>query len=230
MSALAIRENLVLLIGLILSIAVHEFGHAISATKLGDDTPGNQGRVTLNPIAHMDPIGTLLAPILFLFVLPGSIFFGWGRPVKITPGRFTRRISMRRGDTLVALAGPAMNLVMAMVLSGVLVGALAAGMDPASPILGAYHGQPYPFFGLRGVIMLNFILAAFNLLPIPPLDGGHLLLNAIPAHHRKVAEFIEQYGMWILLAVLMTGILGVIFGPVERLALDWLGWLGTIVS
>jgi Zn-dependent protease len=229
MSAWEIRENLVLFIGLILSVSVHEYGHARLAALLGDDTPVRQERVTLNPIAHIDIIGTIVAPLLFLFVLPGSLFFGWGKPVQVNPVRFTRHFSMRTGDTLVSLAGPAMNILMALALSIVMLIALAAGVDPAHPVLGSHAGYVEYTHGLRGVILLNFILAVFNLLPVPPLDGGHVLINALPAEHRKIGEFLERYGMFILLIILVSGLLSLVFRPVAYAAFYWMQWIQNIV-
>src|SRR5262249_48287029 len=101
----------VTMVTLILSIAVHEFGHAFVADRLGDNLPRSQGRVTLNPLAHADPIGTLALPILML-ITTGSIGFGWGRPVQVQPHHFTRRLSMRVGHLLVAAAGPFMNILL----------------------------------------------------------------------------------------------------------------------
>lgn len=226
MNAWQVRENLVLFIGLILSIAVHEFGHAWVAHRLGDDTPSRQGRVTLNPMAHVDIIGTIIAPVMFLFVLRGSLFFGWGRPVEVNPLRFTRRFSIRFSDTLVSVAGASMNIIMALALSIVLLACLLFGMNPAHPILGAYaNGAASIHYGLRGIILLNFILAVFNLLPIPPLDGGHVLANAIPGHKRKILEFLEQYGIYILLVLLVSGVLRYIFEPVVKLTYIWLGFI-----
>jgi Zn-dependent protease len=223
MSTWQIRENLVLFIGLVLSVAVHEFGHAWVAHKLGDDTPGRQGRVTLNPLAHIDPIGTLAAPILFLFVFSSGVFFGWGKPVEVNPLRFTRRFSMRVSDTLVSVAGAAMNIVLAMVLSIILAGCLMGGMNPAHPILGATKsGVASIFYGLRGIILLNFVLAVFNMLPIPPLDGGHVLANIVPGHRRRILEFLEKYGIYVLLVILVSGVLRYVFEPVIWFTAKWI--------
>ena len=138
--------------------APHEFAHAWVATRLGDDTPRNDGRVTLNPLAHVDWLGTALLP--FLTSLAGAGFLGWGRPVSTNPAKLRGGLN---GLALVALAGPASNLIMAVVLAAA---ALAAG---ASPGLSA--------FARRGVL-LSLYLALFNLLPVPPLDGSKLLLAA----------------------------------------------------
>ncbi len=111
-----VREAAVFLIALVLSIAVHEFGHAFSADKLGDRTPRLQGRVTLNPLVHADPIGTLLFPVIAVLMNTG-ILFGWGRPVQINPVAFTRKLRMKTAHLIVAAAGPAMNVILALLLT-----------------------------------------------------------------------------------------------------------------
>src|SRR5438477_12754816 len=106
---------LIYVIALVLSVTVHEFGHAWVADRLGDRLPRSQGRVTLNPLAHIDPIGTILMPLLIVFA-PGAPLLGWGRPVQTNPAAYTRRLRMKHGDMLVSAAGPAMNLILAFVV------------------------------------------------------------------------------------------------------------------
>src|SRR5688572_21439230 len=113
-----LQYAVVQMVVLILSIAVHEFGHAFVADRLGDRLPRSQGRVTLNPIAHIDPIGTLAMPILGILIM-GGIGFGWGRPVMVSPMAFTRKLRMKTAHLLVAAAGPFMNLVFGVVIAGV---------------------------------------------------------------------------------------------------------------
>ena len=214
MSSVQIRDGLVLMIGLIISVGVHEFGHAAVASWLGDPTPEKQGRVTLNPLAHADPFGTLILPALMIFVFPGGFLFGWGKPVEVQPLFYRRRIGGRRitmaaGDILVSLAGPFMNVVMALLFT-LMIAVLtrAAGVSPADPIVAA----------LAMYLVLNLGLAVFNLLPFPPLDGSHVLLNAIHPHGRAFAEFWQQYGLWILIVVMVTGALRIVFTPIMYVA------------
>jgi Zn-dependent protease len=183
------------LIVLVLSVAVHEFGHAIVATWLGDDTPTRQGRVTLNPVAHADPIGTLILPLIFLISTRGhSSGFGWGKPVQHQPRNFTRKVRMATGTALVAIAGPAMNLLLGTLVAIVHVVLLSqhvvAWGGDASNALGFAAG-------------MNYTLFFFNLLPIPPLDGGWILDWATPYQHRKKLDAYLVYAPFVFLAVLM---------------------------
>src|SRR5262249_41716875 len=147
----------------LLSICVHEFGHAFIADRLGDDTPRRQGRLTLNPLAHADPIGTLLIPLIgILYVgMPG---FGWGKPVQTIPNRYTRRFEMRVGHMFVALAGPMMNL-----LFGTLLAALHVVLMKTHVLTDDRTHLSFQTFFYA--VSLNYILFFFNLIPAPPLDG-----------------------------------------------------------
>lgn len=192
-----IRWIFIYLFVLIVSIAFHEFGHAFVASKCGDDTPERQGRVTLNPIAHIDPIGTLLLPVV------GSIYgaangtvggFGWGKPVEWQPHRIKRGMKMSTAMILVALAGPGMNFTLSVLISLVHIilvsqHVIAASGD-ASQIL---------YFAAA----TNMLLMFFNLLPFPPLDGGHVVEQFVPTRHRRRFEEIFKYAPFMLLAVLM---------------------------
>ena len=162
--------------------APHEFAHAWVATRLGDDTPGNDGRVTLNPLAHVDWIGTALLP--FVTSLMGGGFLGWGKPVSTNPAKLRGGLN---GLALVALAGPASNIVMAVLLA-------------AFAIATVRFAPGFSGFAQRGVL-LSLYLALFNLLPVPPLDGSKLLLAArIPlALYRELAR-----AGFLLLVVLMV--------------------------
>ncbi len=216
MSSDELRNGLILMIGLIVSVGVHEFGHAVVAHWLGDPTPGQQGRVTLNPLAHADPLGTFILPAVFIFILPGTFLFGWGKPVQIQPLFFRKRfggkrITMSMGDILVSVAGPAMNVLMAFLMMGVLALMVRLG--------GVGLDDPM----LRAVMMyliLNLGLAMFNLLPFPPLDGSHILINALHPHGRAFTDFLQQYGLWILIAVLATGALRYIFQPILFIGME----------
>lgn len=206
---------------LLISVAFHEFGHAFVADRLGDDTPRKQGRVTLNPIAHADPIGTLLLPLI------GGIYgaagmraggFGWGKPVQWQPHRIRRGVSMATASIMVAVAGPAMNLMLAFVVAliqTILVAQNVISPDgPMSAVTGiamASEGTPLVSQILTYTVVTNFLLFFFNLVPTPPLDGGHVLGNLLPRRYQSGWEQVAKYGPFILMAVVMIPLLAKIF-------------------
>ena len=195
LNAEQIRQILIGLFVLIVSVALHEFGHAFMAHKLGDDTPRRQGRVTLNPLAHADPIGTFLLPLVGgIYAASGAGVggFGWGKPVQWNPSRIRRGIRMATANILVSFAGPFMNLVLAVVVALVLVILQSQGIGS----LGVYKLM---FFAVG----TNFVLFFFNLLPIPPLDGGHIAGAFMPYRHREKYESVAKYGPFILLALIL---------------------------
>ncbi len=201
-----VREAAVFLIALVLSIAVHEFGHAFSADKLGDRTPRLQGRVTLNPLVHADPIGTLLFPVIAVLMNTG-ILFGWGRPVQINPVAFTRKLRMKTAHLIVAAAGPAMNVILALLLTilwGVLlkVGVISF-RDPIEQ-------------GIQQVMHLNWVLCFFNLIPVPPLDGGAVLAGLLPDRYSRHMDLLNQYGFFILIGLLVTGAVSIFLWPATQ--------------
>ncbi|RMH41466.1 MAG: site-2 protease family protein [Deltaproteobacteria bacterium] len=190
------------MIVLILSIAVHEFGHAFVADRLGDRLPRSQGRVTLNPVAHADPIGTLLFPVLgFVFSGGHGLGFGWGRPVQVNPVAFTRRFTMRTGHMLVAAAGPAMNIALGLAVGAGYAVLVKTGVLSATSELNV---------AIQYAVFLNFILAFFNLIPAYPLDGGAVLEGFLPRRALDTWEQIKVYGPFILMAFLFIG-------PLQRL-------------
>jgi Zn-dependent protease len=188
---------------LLLSICVHEFGHAYIADKLGDDLPRRQGRVTLNPLAHADPIGTVLFPLIGL-LYTGAPGFGWGRPVQVNPSRFSRRFEMRVGHMFVAFAGPAMNLLFGTLICILHVSLVAGDVIPNDPMHAANRLMAY-------AVMLNFILFFFNLVPAPPLDGGAVTEGLIPRAWLKAYRAYAVYGPFVLLAVILIPQLSRIF-------------------
>lgn len=197
LTAADIRYVLMALFVLVISVAIHEFGHAIMAYKLGDDTPKRQGRVTLNPLAHADPIGTLLLPVLSnLHAAAGGLGggFGWGKPVQWQPHRVRRGISMATANILVSAAGPCMNLLLAVLTA--LVHCILLGQGVVTPASQAHQ----VLFFITGT---NFILMFFNLLPIPPLDGGHIAEALMPRKYRSQFESYAKYGPFVLLAVML---------------------------
>lgn len=187
---------------LLLSICVHEFGHAYIADKLGDSLPRRQGRVTLNPIAHADPIGTVAFPLIGL-LFTGMPGFGWGRPVQVNPTSFSRRFEMRHGHMFVAAAGPLMNAAF-----GTLIAILHATLI-VTGVLGPEDDAAHRLFSYA--VMLNFILAFFNLVPAPPLDGGAVTEGLLPRKYLPAFQKFSVYGPFVLLAVIMIPQLSRIF-------------------
>ena len=189
------------LIPLILSLAVHEYAHAAAAYWLGDDTAARQGRFTLNPISHIDPVGSLLVPGL-LVVFGGGVYFGWARPVPFNPVNFHRGIRMKHGTMLTALAGPVSNLLLA-ILCAALHGLLAH--DEAARAL------------LQPVIFLNVALFLFNLLPVSPLDGDKVLMGILPdSAGRLLAPLRDNRQLSSILFIVIFLYAGSILGPPLR--------------
>lgn len=187
-----IRAALLNVLVLLISVAVHEFGHAIMADRLGDDTPRRQGRVTLNPLAHADPIGTIALPLLGGFVGRG---FGWGKPVQWQPHRVSRKISMSTAKILVSIAGPAMNLVL-----GTLIALVHTILMSQHVIDGAGGVSKI----LLSAAITNYVLFFFNLLPVPPLDGGHVAQSFMPFRYRNQYAEIARYAPFVLLPLLLV--------------------------
>lgn len=225
LSALEIRWILIGLFVLIVSVALHEFGHAVMAYKLGDDTPRRQGRVTLNPLAHADPIGTFLLPLVGgIYAAAGSSVggFGWGKPVEWQPHRIRRGIKMSTANILVSFAGPAMNVVLAVVIAVVAVILVSTGVV-------ARHSEVELI--LRFAVNTNFILFFFNLLPLPPLDGGHIAQAFVPHRHRDAFDNIAKYGPFVLLALMLISPLRKVFTvPATWCATHLYSGLGSIVG
>lgn len=184
------------IIALLIALSVHEWAHAIVANRLGDPTAKDQGRLTLNPIAHLDPIGTIL------FFLVG---FGWGKPVPVDPRYFR---NWRRDTALVSLAGPVSNLCLACIAFGLLLASSPFSIlgDAWSMLSQSLHGSLRMVFAdiFRTSIALNLGLMAFNLLPIAPLDGSKILQAFIPYHYDEQYNEWMRRGPWILLGLLIA--------------------------
>ena len=196
------------------AITVHEVAYGWVARALGDPTAMMLGRLTVNPLKHIDPVGTVLLPGLLLYL--GGFVFGWARPVPVT------RENLRdphRDMALVAVAGPGANLVMA--LFWTLVVRLGALTHEALPWLGV----PLVYMGVAG-IFINLVLLLLNLVPILPLDGGRILAALLPRRFAARFARTEPYGLVILLALLALGVLGQVLSPVLFFGATALGWLG----
>ncbi len=183
-------EILFVVIILILSVIIHEVSHGGVAYYLGDPTAKYAGRLTLNPLKHLDPIGSVIVP-LFLVVMSqlggGGIIFGWAKPVPINPYNFR---DQKYGSLKVALAGPLSNLAVALVF-----GLILRFVPQVTAINGAIVILSY-------IVYINILLAIFNLIPVPPLDGSHILFSLLPHQARQVERFLRQYGIFILLLII----------------------------
>ncbi len=190
-------EMLITLPGIIIGLAFHEFAHAKVAYKMGDPTPKMQGRVTINPMAHIDPVG--LAALLFAG-------FGWGVPVQINPANFKNR---RRDELMVSLAGVVMNLIIAILFTIVAkILYVAAGPVFLSGNLGSILWTMIMY-----IIQINLVLMIFNLIPCPPLDGFSVISEIFNIKHTEFYWTLYRYGNWILIALIIFGVTGMILSP-----------------
>jgi Zn-dependent protease len=194
---------------LLLAMVLHEYAHGWVAHRYGDDTARAAGRLTLNPLAHIDPFGTVILPLICL-LFPGGFFLGWAKPVPINPAQLR---NPRRDMALVAAAGPGMNFLLA-VASALLLAALMAidptllaswppqpGMEPRRDLLGMFL-LPIAAMALYS-IFINLLLMIFNLIPIPPLDGGRVLTCLLPDRPAIALSRLEPYGMLIIIGLII---------------------------
>jgi len=197
---------------LLFSLTVHEMAHAWTADRLGDPTARILGRVTLNPMAHADPIGTILFPLIAM--VTGAPLIGWAKPVPVDIRRLRRR---ERDYVLVAAAGPASNVIMAV------SAAIILAVMPISPlVLGeANASAPLATF-LTRMVILNVLLAVFNMLPIPPLDGGNVLSGLLPRPIGRLFDQIRPYGFILLYAVILTDAFRVLVARPSNYLIDLL--------
>jgi Zn-dependent protease len=186
----------------ILAITLHEAAHGYAAKKLGDLTAYQEGRISLNPLKHIDPIGTLVVPAVLLIASGGKLAFGWAKPV---PVNFSRLRNPKRDMFWVAAAGPAVNLFMA-------IGwAIVFKIVVTSPI--NYFTDPALAMA-QGGIVINLVLMVLNLLPIPPLDGGRIAVSLLPNSMAYSLARLEPYGLLIIMLLMVTDILGSIMYPI----------------
>lgn len=200
---------LLLLPVLLVSVVAHEYAHARVAVWQGDPTPAEAGRVTLNPIAHLDLVGSFLVPA-FLWLSSTGFLFGWAKPVPVVPRNFR---DYRKGDILVSLAGVTANFLLAAVF--VLATMVVLWLEPAGDAGIAGHAERLARFG----IWINLLLGVFNLVPVPPLDGSHVLYHLLPPDLGARYRETGKYGMLLLVALFFVpGALGVVLWPVDALA------------
>lgn len=178
-------EYIFLIAILIFSIVIHEVSHGVMANYLGDPTAKYAGRLTLNPIKHLDPVGSVLVP-LFLVILRSPILFGWAKPVPINPYNLR---DQKYGSAKLAFAGPGSNLGVALVFGLILRFFPEIAANPAIGLIFGY------------IIFINILLAVFNLLPIPPLDGSHILFTFLPPGLENLKIFLSKFGIFILLFI-----------------------------
>jgi Zn-dependent protease len=197
MSSNAIIDGLIYYLGLIVLLTFHEYGHAWMASKCGDDTAKDQGRCSLNPIVHIDPIGTVLMPLLMIFLTmsgsgAGRFLIGWAKPVPVNVGNLR---NPKLDDILISMAGPWMNLLLAVVFMGLARVGLLAG----SQTLAALSAQ---------IAQLSLLLCFFNLIPIPPLDGSHVLRVLIGMSYETYFQFARFGFIAVIIAIQMPFVVG----------------------
>ena len=202
------------IIPLLFSMVVHEVSHGFAALKLGDSTAKDAGRLTLNPIAHLDPMMSVVVPLLS-YLLAG-VFFGGAKPVPVNPYRFYPHVEMRRGMMIVAAAGPLSNLILAFVSAFFYVAAYR--FFPNEIII--------TFFEIS--LMFNIMLCFFNLIPIPPLDGSRILHGFLPREYDRIFITLERYGFIIIMALVVTGAFSILLVP-ARLILKLFIWIPTLI-
>jgi Zn-dependent protease len=197
-------------IPLLISVILHEVSHGWVADKLGDPTARMMGRITLNPLVHIDPVGTVLLPIVLL--VSGSPFiFGWAKPV---PVQFENLKGGRRDMALVAAAGPVTNFLLACAAAFVFRLILAGAQDPSIVNQTWFQWIADPLLQIALIfVTFNLVLMLFNLMPIPPLDGGRIAVGLLPLRLAYQVDRFERFGMLIVLVVIMTGTWRTIFGP-----------------
>jgi Zn-dependent protease len=204
---------------LVFSLSVHECAHAWMASRLGDQTARLQGRVTLNPMSHIDPIGTLLYPALTLFIFRGGVLFGWAKPTPVITRNFKKIV---RDDNLTTLAGPAANLLLALLAFLVLAGIEVSVPGGRELVLSPFGGiQTEALSSSLGAIVilailaieLNLTLFFFNLFPVPPLDGSRIVRNLLPYNAMQAYDRISGIGSWLVMIAMGWFILPLLMGP-----------------
>lgn len=210
-----VQKIIIWAIPVIFAITAHEVAHGWVALKFGDRTAQMMGRLTLNPIKHIDPIGTILIPAVLLMM--GGFVFGWAKPVPVT---YQNLRNPKTDMAWVALAGPMSNLVMAVIW------ACAAKMGLVLYQSGIALGEPMLLMGIAGVL-INTMLMVLNLLPLPPLDGGRILVSLLPGPLSWQVSRIEPYGFFILVGLLYLGVISMLLMPIMS---GFIGFLAMLFS
>ena len=211
--AMFVSHLIMFLVNLLLAVSVHEAGHAWMSYKFGDDTAYKLGRVTLNPVKHTDPIGTLLIPAVgFLFgALGGALgsipLIGWGKPTPVNPRNWT---NYKTANVMVSIAGVLANLILLII--GIVVAKIMMSQGFQTLDFFGQNQNPLAIF-IGNLMLLNLSLFVFNLLPFPPLDGSKILSTFLPQSFQPVIELFEQYGFLILMLFIYMGIFSLILKP-----------------
>jgi Zn-dependent protease len=201
-----IQTVLIYALPVIFAITLHEAAHGFAAQRLGDNTAAMMGRVTLNPVPHIDPLGTILMPLLLYFSTGGALLFGYAKPV---PVRFDRLRHPKRDMVWVALAGPASNLLQALLWGVMLYVLLGSGVT-----------ERFFIEMCKGGMLTNVVMFAFNLFPLPPLDGGRILVGLLPWRWAVLLSRVEPWGFYIVMALVITGVVNTLWmQPVMDLTL-----------
>ena len=192
-----IQTVLIYALPVLFAITVHEAAHGYAARHFGDNTAYMLGRITLNPIKHIDPVGTILMPIMLYFATSGAFLFGYAKPVPVNFGHLR---NPKRDMVWVALAGPASNFIQAIVWAVVMIALVGTGVE-----------ERFFLEMARAGVLVNLVMWAFNLFPVPPLDGGRILVGLLPWRQAQMVSRLEPYGFFIVMGLVIFGVVGTIW-------------------